>query len=97
MAGAIAMSGRWKTVAKLKFRGKRFEGHALDIGALGELAQFQRLVEETAKTLWRDANPGRERSRLSERSEGSRARGDGAGLIRELAARLEVGEAVAAR
>jgi hypothetical protein len=55
------MSGQWKTVAKLAFRGKRFQDHALDLGALGELSQFQRLVEETTKTLWRNANPDRER------------------------------------
>lgn len=55
------MSGRWKTIAKLAFRGTRFQDHALDVGALRELTQFQRIVEETAKTLWRNANPDRER------------------------------------
>jgi hypothetical protein len=33
----------------------------LDLQALGELSQFQKMVAETAKTLWRAANPNRER------------------------------------
>jgi len=55
------MSGQWKEVAKLYFKGYRFRDHALDLGALTELRQFQRMVAETAKALWRKANPDRER------------------------------------
>ncbi|MGH8607560.1 MAG: hypothetical protein ACREX9_09105 [Gammaproteobacteria bacterium] len=55
------MSGNWKEVVRLRFTGDRFRDHALDLGALSELSQFQKIVAETAKALWRAANPGRER------------------------------------
>jgi len=55
------MAGQWKEVVKLAFRGQRFEDHALDLEAVGELGQFQKLVGETAKALWRAANPNRQR------------------------------------
>ncbi|MBW1795998.1 MAG: hypothetical protein JRF30_10560 [Deltaproteobacteria bacterium] len=55
------MSGKWKEVVRLSFKGKRFRDHALDLQALSELSQFQKMVAETAKTLWRTANPDRER------------------------------------
>jgi hypothetical protein len=50
------MKGRWIEVVKLAFKGKRFEEHALDVIALSEIIKFQRIVEETAKVLWREAN-----------------------------------------
>jgi hypothetical protein len=56
-----AMPGQWKEVVRLRFKGARFRDHALDLSALRELSQFQRLVAETAKSLWRAANPDRER------------------------------------
>ncbi len=55
------MRGRWKEVARLAFKGERFRDHALDLSALVELSQFQKIVAETAKTLWREANADRER------------------------------------
>lgn len=55
------MAGQWKEVARLHFKGERFRDHALDLTALGELRQFQKMVAETAKALWRKANPDRER------------------------------------
>ena len=55
------MSGQWKVVAKLTFKGKRFEDNALDSSALSEIIQFQNMVTETAKTQWKAANPDRER------------------------------------
>jgi hypothetical protein len=55
------MNGRWKKVVELKFDGERFRDKALDLSALTELSQFQKLVGETAKALWRAANPERER------------------------------------
>ncbi len=55
------MAGTWKEVVKLRFKGERFRDHALDLTALTELRQFQRIVAETAKALWRAANPDRER------------------------------------
>jgi hypothetical protein len=50
------MKGRWIEVVKLSFKGKRFEDHALDINILSEIIRFKKIVEETAKTLWREAN-----------------------------------------
>ena len=55
------MSGKWKEVVRLTFKGKRFRDHAMDLRALSELSQFQNMVAETAKKLWRSANPNRER------------------------------------
>jgi hypothetical protein len=55
------MGGQWKEVVRLAFKGRRFRDHALDLSAVTELSQFQKLVAETAKTLWRAANPDRER------------------------------------
>jgi Lon protease-like protein len=55
------MKGQWKEVVRLAFRGQRFEDHALDLNALGELSQFQKMVAETAEALWRTAHPDRER------------------------------------
>ena len=53
------MSGQWKEVVRLSFKGERFRDHALDLDALTELRQFQKMVAETAKALWRKANPDR--------------------------------------
>jgi len=55
------MAGKWKEVIELTFKGERFRDHALDLRALAELSQFQKMVAETAKTLWKTANPDRER------------------------------------
>jgi hypothetical protein len=55
------MRGQWKEVVRLAFKGQRFEDHALDLNALSELSQFQKMVAETAKALWRAAHPDRER------------------------------------
>ena len=55
------MSGTWREIVRLRFKGERFRDHALDLTALTELRQFQRIVAETAKALWRTANPDRER------------------------------------
>ena len=49
----------WQKVITLAFKGERFRDHALDLGALAELSQFQKMVAETAKELWRSANPDR--------------------------------------
>jgi hypothetical protein len=56
------MAGKWKEVVRLTFKGARFRDHALDLRALSDLSQFQKMVAETAKTLWRAANPDRELS-----------------------------------
>ena len=50
------MKGRWIEVVKLAFKGKRFEDHALDVNALSEIIRFKKIVAETAKVLWLEAN-----------------------------------------
>ena len=50
---------RWQTVGRIKFEGERFQRHAIDLGSLVELIQFQRVVTATAKALWRNANSDR--------------------------------------
>ncbi len=55
------MAGTWREVVRLQFKGERFRDHALDLTAVTELRQFQRIVAETAKALWRTAHPERER------------------------------------
>jgi hypothetical protein len=52
------MPRRWKEVVRLHFKGERFRDHALDLSALTELSQFQKMIAETAKARWRAANPG---------------------------------------
>ena len=52
------MSDQWRTIVTLRFIGQRFEGHALDIGALAELRRFQSMVTKTAKALWQKPKPG---------------------------------------
>ena len=54
-------TGYWREIVQIKFTGDRFRDHALDITALSELANFQEMIAETAKAMWRAANPGRER------------------------------------
>jgi len=53
------MNGYWKEVARLRFGGERYRDHALDLSALTELRQFQKMVAETAEALWRTGNPDR--------------------------------------
>jgi hypothetical protein len=60
-SGGRHMSGEWKEVARLRFKGDRFRDHALDLTALTELRQFQKVVAETTKARWKAANPDRER------------------------------------
>ena len=63
------MPKQWKEVVRLRFKGPRFQDHALDLTALGELSQFQKMVAETAKALWYAAHPdaGRLPNRFEER------------------------------
>ena len=53
------MNGQWREVATLRFKGERFRDHALDLSAVTELRQFQKMVAETAKALWHAAHPDR--------------------------------------
>ena len=55
------MPGRWEEVQCLTFKRSDLPQGALDVKALAELTQCQRLLEETAKAVWREAHPGRER------------------------------------
>ncbi len=55
------MDNDWREVARLTFKGKRFEDHALDVDAMPEIVQFRRIVLETAKVVWRKEHPDRER------------------------------------
>lgn len=55
------MAGKWKEVARVSFQGERFRDRALDLSALGELQQFQKIIAETAKSLWKKGHPDRER------------------------------------
>ena len=48
-------------LASLRFDGKRFEDHALDVECTQELTAYRTLVLECAKELWRRKNPGRMR------------------------------------
>ena len=49
--------GEWKEVVRLTFKGEAYADDTLDLTALEKLAQFHKLVRQTAKELWRSANP----------------------------------------
>jgi hypothetical protein len=48
-------------LATLRFDGRRFEGHALDVECTQELIAYRNLVVECAKELWRRKHPDRVR------------------------------------
>ncbi|MGK2912933.1 MAG: hypothetical protein ACSLE5_00490 [Porticoccaceae bacterium] len=48
-------------LATLRFEGKRFEGHALDVECTQELIAYRNLIVECAKELWRRKHPDRVR------------------------------------
>lgn len=48
-----------QSLATLHFSGRTYEGNALDGPALREILHFQRMVVNTAKTLWRREHPDR--------------------------------------
>ncbi|MCR4304871.1 MAG: hypothetical protein NUV63_11720 [Gallionella sp.] len=48
-------------LASLRFDGKRFEGHALDVECTQELIAYRNLIVECAKELWRRKHPDRPR------------------------------------
>jgi hypothetical protein len=50
-----------KQLALVQFVGPRFADHGLDVDVLPELVAYKRLLEETAKEIWRGANPSRRR------------------------------------
>lgn len=48
-------------LASLRFEGKRFEGHVLDVECTQELIAYRVLIVECAKELWRRKHPDRAR------------------------------------
>lgn len=48
-------------LAALRFEGRRFDGHALDVECAHELIAYRALILECAKELWRRKNPDRVR------------------------------------
>jgi hypothetical protein len=50
-----------KQIAILRFEGPRFKDHGLDVDVLPELVAYKRLLQETAKEIWRSRHPGRQR------------------------------------
>lgn len=48
-------------LATLRFDGRRFDRHALDVECTAELIAYRKLVLECAKELWRRKFPGREK------------------------------------
>ena len=55
------MSLQLRQLTTLRFVGQRFEDHGLDLDVLPELNSYQRLLVETAKEIWRQQHPARER------------------------------------
>ncbi len=52
---------RTAELATLRFDGRRFDGHALDVECTQELLAYRTLVLECAKEIWRSKNPDRVR------------------------------------
>jgi hypothetical protein len=48
-----------KHVAALRFDGPRFKDHGLDVDVLPEIIAYKKLLQETAKEIWRRQNPDR--------------------------------------
>jgi hypothetical protein len=55
------MENSRKQIAILRFEGPRFKDHGLDVDVLPELVAYKRLLQETAKEIWRSHHPGRQR------------------------------------
>lgn len=50
-----------KQITVLRFNGPRFEDHGLDVDVLPEIGAYKRLLQETAKEIWRRKHPDRVR------------------------------------
>lgn len=48
-------------IARLRFEGTHYAGHALDAAALEELVRFQKIVTGMAEAVWKREHPNRER------------------------------------
>ena len=55
------MNQQRKKIARFHFAGEVYDGHALDVAALEELVQFQKIVTEVAKVIWKSKHPDRSR------------------------------------
>ena len=55
------MRRQTREIAHLCFKGARYDGRALDAAALEELVQFQKIVTEMARAIWKKGRPDRER------------------------------------
>ena len=53
------MNESWKEVARLHFKGERYDDHSLDADALREYIQFQKIAREMAKAIWKKRHPDR--------------------------------------
>jgi len=56
--GDMGKAERSDSFTDVRLTGGRFEKAGYPLDAIGELAKYQRLLTEVAKSLWRDANPG---------------------------------------
>ena len=50
-----------RPITVLRFDGPRFEDHGLDVDVLPEIVAYKKLLQETAKEIWRREHPGRQR------------------------------------
>jgi len=57
----IRMSGKWKEIIVLTFKGKRFEDNSIEIPFLTELIRYQKMIEHSSRIIWRILEPERKR------------------------------------
>src|SRR5690242_18854921 len=50
-----------RRITTLRFNGPRFDDHGLDVDVLSEIMTYKRILQETAKELWRRKHPDRQR------------------------------------
>ena len=55
------MKPKWIEVISIKFKGKRFADHSIDVGSLAGLAKFEDIILQIAKAAWKTAHPDRDR------------------------------------
>ncbi|MEW5798976.1 MAG: hypothetical protein AB1728_08195 [Bacteroidota bacterium] len=55
------MTGKWIEIVSLKLTGDRFNDHSVTLDSLSTLIEYQTLVSETAKSLYKKKFPNRER------------------------------------
>jgi hypothetical protein len=60
-AATVNSPARTQALCTLRFEGRRFELHRLDVECTAELLAYRKLVLECAKELWRRTRPDRVR------------------------------------